>query len=88
MKAEDTVMNMNEIMLAIKDAWLARLGQREEALTDYDLYELRLKAVAEAQAKVSFKALREEQFSLPDCNFDGYDSLGRKGTLVFISDEN
>ena len=31
-------------------------------------------------------ALRKEQCLLPDCNFDGYDSQGRKGTLVFIPD--
>jgi hypothetical protein len=33
------------------------------------------------------EGLRKEQYLLPDCNFHGYDSQGRKGALVFIPDE-
>ena len=48
---------------------------------------LSLDDAIEAGADAMLEALKKERCQLPDCNFDGYDSLGRKGTLVFIPDE-
>lgn len=56
-KWEDTVMSPKQIETAIKVGWLPHL---EETLTDYELFELRYKSVAQAQAEISFKAGKKQ----------------------------